>query len=237
MYDPTITWEGNKVPLFKAFIAAQSAAEAFKKASSNPAFKTKYADLSSVFEAVVPALNKAGVGVMQFPHFDGETVTVQTVLCHESGSNVTHRLTIRPSKLDAQGIGSAITYGRRYSLLAISGAAPEDDDGKAASGPVEPIQNGQRFDTPKPPTISEWALKVENAMRAAQTLQASLPSSIPQTLSALLSLKRSIANSKPHSSMPWKENPHDRRLYLQQGRGDADCLHALPLPLLGACQA
>ena len=172
MYDPTITWEGNKVPLFKAFIAAQSAAEAIKKASSNPAFKTKYADLSSVIEAVVPALNKAGVGVMQFPHFDGETVTVQTVLCHESGSNVTHRLTSRPSKLDAQGIGSAITYGRRYSLLAISGAAPEDDDGKAASGPVEPIQNGQRFDTPKPPTISEWALKVENAMRAAQTLQA-----------------------------------------------------------------
>ena len=172
MYDPTITWEGTKVPLFKAVIAAQSAAEALKKASSNPAFKTKYADLSSVIEAVVPALNKAGVGVMQFPHFDGETVTVQTVLCHESGSNVTHRLTIRPSKLDAQGIGSAITYGRRYSLLAISGAAPEDDDGKAASGPVEPIQNGQRFDTPKPPTISEWALKVENAMRAAQTLQA-----------------------------------------------------------------
>jgi len=129
-----ITWDGDRAPLAKAFVAAQKATEAVKKASTNPAFRSKYADLAGVVEAVVPALNAAGVGVMQFPGYDGELVTVTTTFLHEGGSSVTSTLALRPSKQDPQGIGSAVTYGRRYSLLAMSGAAPEDDDGNAASG-------------------------------------------------------------------------------------------------------
>lgn len=132
---PTLIWEGDRAPLAKAFVAAQMATEAVKKAATNPAFKTKYADLSQVVEGVIPALNAAGVGLMQFPAFDGEMVSVTTTMLHESGSSVSSVLHLRPSKSDPQGVGSAITYARRYALLAMTGAAPEDDDGNASSGP------------------------------------------------------------------------------------------------------
>lgn len=122
-------------PFAKAFIAAQKATEAVKKASTNPAFRSKYADLAGVVEAVVPALNAAGIGVIQMPSFDGELVHVNTTLIHESGASMASTLSMRPTKPDPQGVGSAITYARRYALLAMTGAAPEDDDGNAASGP------------------------------------------------------------------------------------------------------
>ena len=140
----TVVWEGERAPFAKAFVAAQMATEAVKKAATNPAFKSKYADLSEVVEAVVPALNKAGIGVMQFPSYDGELVGVTTVLLHESGASVTGTLHLRPSKSDPQGVGSAVTYGRRYSLLAMTGAAPEDDDGNSASGPRQQPANQTR---------------------------------------------------------------------------------------------
>ncbi len=133
--DLNITWDGDRAPLAKAFVAAQMATEAVKKASTNPAFRSKYADLAGVVEAVVPALNAAGVGVLQFPAFDGELVHLTTTLLHESGASVTSTLAMRPTKNDPQGVGSAVTYARRYSLLAMTGAAPEDDDGNAASAP------------------------------------------------------------------------------------------------------
>lgn len=160
-----LIWEGERAPLAKALVAAQKATEAVKKASTNPAFKSKYADLSVVVEAVVPALNAAGVSVLQFPAFNGELVSVATTLLHESGSSVTATLHLRPSKLDAQGVGSAITYARRYALMAMTGAAPEDDDGAAASGPrdaapARPVQ------TPAAPTLAERANRLESAMRA-----------------------------------------------------------------------
>jgi hypothetical protein len=160
-----LIWEGERAPLAKALVAAQKATEAVKKASTNPAFKSKYADLSVVVEAVVPALNAAGVSVLQFPAFNGELVSVATTLLHESGSSLTATLHLRPSKLDAQGVGSAITYARRYALMAMTGAAPEDDDGAAASGPrdaapARPVQ------PPAAPTLAERANRLESAMRA-----------------------------------------------------------------------
>lgn len=135
---PSLTpleWTGDRVPFAKAFVAAQKATDAVKKASTNPAFKSKYADLAGVVEAVVPALNDQGIAVMQFPAFDGEFVSVTTELLHESGASVRSTLKMRPTKADPQGEGSAITYARRYSLLAMTGAAPEDDDANAASQP------------------------------------------------------------------------------------------------------
>ena len=161
-----LIWEGERAPLAKALVAAQKATEAVKKASTNPAFKSKYADLSVVVEAVVPALNAAGVSVLQFPAFNGELVSVATTLLHESGSSVTATLHLRPSKLDAQGVGSAITYARRYALMAMTGAAPEDDDGAAASGPREPKPQQE---APKPPTLSERADRFTTSLKALTT--------------------------------------------------------------------
>ena len=166
----TLVWEGDRAPFAKAFIAAQKASEAIKKANSNPAFKSKYADLAAVVEAVVPALNNAGIGVLQFPAYDGEMVSVTTTLIHETGPSVTATLHMRPSKSDPQGIGSATTYARRYSLLAMTGAAPEDDDGNAASGPraEQPRPEAKRVET-KPATLSERADRFEATLKAVKT--------------------------------------------------------------------
>lgn len=152
LHQSPIRWDGDKATFAKAFVAAQKSMESIKKASSNPAFKSKYADLSEVVEAVVPALNDAGIGVMQFPAFDGETVSITTVFIHESGASITGTLDLRPSKTDPQGIGSATTYGRRYSLLAMSGMAPEDDDGNAASGPRQEYRREDRREEQRRPT-------------------------------------------------------------------------------------
>jgi hypothetical protein len=138
-------FEGDIAPFAKAMVAAQMATEAVKKAASNPAFKSKYADLAHVVEAVVPALNANGICVLQSPSFDGELLSVTTTLLHESGARITNIFAVRPSKTDPQGLGSATTYARRYSLLAMTGAAPEDDDGNSASGPVE--QGQRRFES------------------------------------------------------------------------------------------
>lgn len=160
-----LVWEGERAPFAKAFVAAQRATEAIKKASTNPAFKSRYADLAAVVEAVVPALNAAGIGVIQASDFDGDMVNVTTMLLHESGASVTSNMRLRPSKSDAQGIGSATTYGRRYNLLAMTGAAPEDDDGAAASGPREAAPP-RPVSPPAAPTLSERANRLEAAMRA-----------------------------------------------------------------------
>lgn len=163
-----VRWEGDRATFAKAFVAAQKSMESIKKASSNPAFKSKYADLSEVVEAVVPALNDAGIGVMQFPAFDGENVSITTVFIHESGASITGTLDLRPSKTDPQGIGSATTYGRRYSLLAMSGMAPEDDDGNAASGPRE--QREPRRDDP--PRRSAALVAAEAAILQLDSVEA-----------------------------------------------------------------
>jgi len=166
-----IEWEGERAPLAKAFVAAQKATESIKKAASNPAFRSTYADLAHVVEGVIPALNANGVGVMQFPGFDGQMVSLTTTLLHESGASVTATLHLRPSKTDPQGVGSAITYGRRYALLAMTGAAPEDDDGNAASGPVrdEPRPEPKRAEAQKP-TLAQRADRLEATLKGVSAL-------------------------------------------------------------------
>jgi hypothetical protein len=164
---PALVWEGDRAPLAKAIVAAQKATESIKKAATNPAFKSKYADLAHVVEGVIPALNAAGVAVLQSPSYDGDMVSVSTVLLHDSGSSVTSTLALRPTKSDPQGIGSAITYGRRYALLAMTGSAPEDDDGNAASGPSNKPEPKRAEVTP--PTLGERADRLEATLKAVKT--------------------------------------------------------------------
>lgn len=120
-----------------AFVKAQQAFGPALKTSNNPHFKTKYADLSNVVEAVIDALNSNGIAMIQQTHEDTTGVTVETLFLHESGESIlSGKLHVPAAKQDPQGYGSALTYARRYSLMAACGIAPEDDDGNAASRPA-----------------------------------------------------------------------------------------------------
>ena len=117
-----------------ALVKAQKAFGPALKSSQNPHFKSRYADLSACVEAVVEALNANGIALTQHTHHAEGGVCVETILLHESGEELSFgKLFVPSSKNDAQGYGSALTYARRYSLMAACGLAPEDDDGNAAS--------------------------------------------------------------------------------------------------------
>ena len=116
-----------------AFVKAQRDFAPALKTSTNPHFKSKYADLAACVEAVIDALNTNGIAMIQRTHDDETGVTVETVFIHESGETIeSGRLHVPAAKNDPQGYGSALTYARRYSLMAACGIAPEDDDGNSA---------------------------------------------------------------------------------------------------------
>ena len=117
-----------------ALVKAQKAFGPALKSSTNPHFRSKYADLSACVEAVIDGLNENGIALIQIPHECESGVTVETLFIHESGETLSAgRLHVPATKQDAQGYGSALTYARRYSLMAACGIAPEDDDGNAAA--------------------------------------------------------------------------------------------------------
>ena len=117
-----------------AFVKAQRDFAPALKTSTNPYFSSKYADLAACVEAVIDALNTNGIAMIQRTHDDQTGVTVETVFIHESGETIeSGRLHVPAAKNDPQGYGSALTYARRYSLMAACGIAPEDDDGNSAS--------------------------------------------------------------------------------------------------------
>lgn len=119
--------------LAMALAKAQSSMTGAVKDSANPFFKSKYADLSSCWDSWRTAGPPNGLAIIQNPAFINSGVEIETILVHESGEWISNYLWLPIAKDDAQGIGSAITYGRRYGFCAITGIAPEDDDGNAAS--------------------------------------------------------------------------------------------------------
>jgi hypothetical protein len=151
-----------------ALVKAQKEFGPALKTSSNPHFRTKYADLSACIEAVIDGLNNNGIYLMQLTdeHLDG--IKIQTVFIHDSGEQLSSGwLYVPAAKNDPQGFGSALTYARRYSLMVACGIAPADDDGNAASAPPKPAP--KLAAVPKPPVVvpkkvegkdNEWQLKV-----------------------------------------------------------------------------
>jgi hypothetical protein len=116
-----------------ALVQAQKAFAPALKNAVNPHFRSKYVDLAGCVEAVVDSLNAAGIALIQRTSQDDTGVTVETVFVHESGEMLEcGKLHVPASKQDPQGYGSALTYARRYSLMAACGIAPEDDDGNAS---------------------------------------------------------------------------------------------------------
>lgn len=117
-----------------AFIKAKKEFSPALKDKTNPAFRSKYADLGACLEAVNDALLENGIALVQRTFEDATGVTVETVFVHESGEVMeSGKLHVPASKQDPQGYGSALTYARRYSLMTACGIAPEDDDGNSAT--------------------------------------------------------------------------------------------------------
>ncbi len=124
----------------KALVKAQKEMGAVIKNASNPHLKSKYADLGSVLEACQTALHSNGFAIVQPCGKDDHGAYVETVLAHESGESFASRVYLVVGKQDMQGVGSAITYARRYGLLGMAGLAPEDDDGEATKAPKREAQ-------------------------------------------------------------------------------------------------
>lgn len=121
-----------------ALVKAQREFGPALKTSSNPHFKSRYADLAACVEAVIDALNNNGIALIQQTHECESGVIVETTFIHESGEVFSAgKLQVPAAKQDPQGYGSALTYARRYSLMAACGIAPEDDDGNAATSAVQ----------------------------------------------------------------------------------------------------
>jgi len=122
--------------LAKALSIVQGKLTYATKDSANPFFKSRYADLESVWDSCRSLLAENGLAVMQFPgeYFDG-TMSLTTVLSHSSGEWISKEMSLPVTKPDAQGAGSALTYMRRYALAAVVGVVQADDDGNAASSP------------------------------------------------------------------------------------------------------
>jgi hypothetical protein len=128
-----------------ALVKAQKAFGPALKTATNPHFRSRYADLSACVEAVVDALNDNGIYLLQKNYDCDNGVMVETVFVHESGEMLECGIVHFPAvKHDPQGYASALTYARRYSLMAACGIAPEDDDGNAGSKPVKANNNAMQ---------------------------------------------------------------------------------------------
>ena len=164
-----------------ALVKAQKEFAPALKDSNNPFFKTKYADLSTCVKAVIDALNNNGIALVQKCHPCDDGVSVETIFMHESGELLDCGILHVPAaKNDPQGYGSALTYARRYSLMAACGIAPEDDDGNAASkGRPAPVANPLNF-------AKTDASVLEN--KAKNIIESSVNTTLPENIEPVLRL-------------------------------------------------
>lgn len=118
-----------------ALSAAQAQMGKALKQSNNPHFRSKYADLGNVMDACMPALNANGIAVFQPVGRDEHGMFLKTILRHADSETWLEDggMPLIVNKNDMQGLGSALTYARRYGLMSMVGIAPEDDDGNAAA--------------------------------------------------------------------------------------------------------
>lgn len=151
-YRPDYTQSNSIVEIAKALVKVQAAMPKVYKDQDNPFFKSKYADLGSIWDAIRGPLTKNGLSIIQLPAGDGLTTT----MLHTSGEWISstmnmHVFTTWDKKTEQyivtpQAQGSAITYARRYMLAAVVGICPVDDDGESAM-----VRNGGEPD---------WALEM-----------------------------------------------------------------------------
>jgi hypothetical protein len=166
----------NVDKLFVAIHAAQGAMRGATKDSKNPAFKSSYASLESVIDTARPALQSANLAFTQAPGalVDG-AIEITTMLMHTSGQWLRSTLHVPLQKRDPQGVGSAITYGCRYALMATLGLPPVDDDGEAAMDRTPPLKAGYSPPPKAPPpaaTDSPALATITAALKLCDTIKA-----------------------------------------------------------------
>lgn len=156
--------------LASAMAAAFAKIEGATKSANNPHYKTKYADLGAVIDAIKPALIAHGLYFTQHPEPSDRGVTIETWLHHASGDSLSlGKLFVPANKQDAQGFGSALTYARRYALVTAFGVPVEDDDGNAAArgqsqqGTVSPA--AASYADAQPLSDADWS-KIVNLCKA-----------------------------------------------------------------------
>jgi hypothetical protein len=137
--------------LAKALAKAQMKIKGAIKYAENPHFHYRYADLATVWDACREPLSAEGLAVIQTTDGTHDQVVILTTLAHSSGQWIRGRLVLKPVKADPQGIGSCLTYGRRYALAAMVGVAPEDDDGNQASGTTHHKEHAPASEEQHPP--------------------------------------------------------------------------------------
>jgi hypothetical protein len=191
-----------------ALVKAQREFGPALKTSTNPHFRSKYADLAACVEAVIDALNNNGIFLMQMTHETPDGAMAETVFVHESGEMLSAgKLFFPASKHDAQGYASSLSYVRRYSLMAACGIAPEDDDGNAASKPA--LKPAPKVEAKPEPKVE--AKPVETNAGVAEFAMNMFTEFLPE------------AKSEQELNAFWKENKdavnkikaHDESLYVE----------------------
>lgn len=149
-----ITTSENINDIAAALAKAQAKLENVTKDRENPHFRARYATLAGVLDEVRPKLAAEGISILQAPvNCEGQNIGVATRLLHSSGQWIETTVYVLPTKFDAQGVGSVLSYLRRYSLMALAGVGQEDDDGNAAVGrpQAHPQANGATRTAAAPP--------------------------------------------------------------------------------------
>lgn len=140
--------------LFKALVAAQAEMPSVQMDGVNPHFKSRYATLSAIMQAVRPVLARHGLAVVQLPVADSDSVRLRTIIVHTSGESVESEAAIKPERPGPHAYGSALTYLRRYALAAALGVVSDDDDDgngakhedkPAAPAKPQPVNLAQQF--------------------------------------------------------------------------------------------
>jgi ERF superfamily len=178
-----------------ALAKAQLQIEPASKNATNPHFRSHYADLASIWDACRGPLNTNGLSIVQFP-CDGDVgrTGLCTMLLHSSGEFISEVVTTRSQKDDPQGLGSALTYLRRYALAAVVGVtATEDDDGNAASTPANARVNAPAPRPYIPPPVSPPAVNAPSVTHKPVSQPVSQPVAKPvQTATAGTSAVQAI---------------------------------------------
>lgn len=164
--------------VYAALAAAQSEFGEVKKGSVNPAFKSKYADLSDVAGVVIPTLSKHGVAVLHYMVGD-DLSAMRTEFVHaESETRVACDVPLLVDRQNMQGMKSAVTYAKRIGLESLSGVAPEDDDGNAAA--AAPPRQATRHVGPSPQAIdaAESSLSGADSLDQLKAIWTDLPADV-----------------------------------------------------------
>lgn len=165
-----------------ALVAAQAEFGTVPKGSTNPAFKSRYADLADVVSVVVPVLSRHGVAVLHY--FTADGAAMRTEFHHAaSGTRVWCDVPLIVDRQNMQGMKSATTYAKRIGLESLSGVAPEDDDGNAAAKAPPPA----RQERPEPPRDDTAQIDALRAIADAADLPAlqSVWQSLPREVAAM----------------------------------------------------